>query len=141
MFKIGLMMVGAIILARITRTTLYTCINMYDGCSLITRRCHRADPSPFASRRRPCRVRRENSRGTGRKSDDGSRGSGFAMNSIGVVARNVEELVSVTIEPSRGLNFPPLANVLLLWRRIQPFATIRMKFYYISPNWSQWGHF
>lgn len=25
---------------------------MYDGCSLITRRCHRADPSPIASRRR-----------------------------------------------------------------------------------------
>ena len=86
-------------------------------------------------------VRRENSRGSGRECDDGSRGSGFAMNSIGVVARNVEEPVSVTIELSRSLNFPPLANVLLLWRRIQPFATIRMKFYYISLNWSQWGTF
>lgn len=33
------------------RFALYTYINMYDGCSLITRRCHRANPSPITSRR------------------------------------------------------------------------------------------
>lgn len=41
--------IGSIMI--VMRFILYTYINMYDGCSLITRRCHRANRSPIANRR------------------------------------------------------------------------------------------
>lgn len=69
-------------MVKVGSLTLYTCINMYDGCSLITQRCHRADPRPIASRRRSfVRVRWRNSRNKKKRGeiDEGSKRNSLAM--------------------------------------------------------------